>query len=531
MRKFVYLAVLFVLLILSIEYMRKYSVAIVKRGDSYVIEAEELEDEKTVVADYLTAVVAEKEGNFEKAVEYYEKALLENPQNTKILDKIYGIYLFLGDFDKAFYHAKRHIEILKSNNVKIDKTVNPTPFLLLALKDYNKSEIKALNVGRILEPMVDPSIPDRSHIDGIIIPLLLSWSYVIDSNYKAAFDVIDKITTSYMLSVFSYNRAIINDISNEKNEVLEEIKGANIYEKSKVVISDIFGEIGSFSFQGQNFEEAVVYLRLASYLDPEKFKYKKLLASAFEVQKRYNEAAEIYESIGESDKHYNDVQLSLAILYNKMKKNAESIKILRRLSYIDKYEYQVLLAIGMIKLEEKNYKDAIELFDSAERTIEEFTAANWSLYFNMGVAYDRLGDWKNAEQALKRSIELFPNNPETLNYLAYSWLVKGKNKENAIKMLEDAVVRSGGAPHILDSYGWALYQIGNYEQALPFLEQAAKAMPYNSVINSHLGDVYSKLGRNREARYIWQRAYDYFKEEEIEEITKEELKAKINNAK
>ena len=96
-------------------------------------------------------------------------------------------------------------------------------------------------------------------------------------------------------------------------------------------------------------------------------------------------------------------------------------------------------------------------------------------------------------------------------------------------MLEAAVIRSGGAPHILDSYGWALYKLGLYKEALPFLEQADIAKSQSTIINSHLGDLYWKLGRKREARFQWNKAIDGFDKDDAitSEITKDELLKKV----
>ncbi len=176
----------------------------------------------------------------------------------------------------------------------------------------------------------------------------------------------------------------------------------------------------------------------------------------------------------------------------------------------------------------KDYEQTIKYYEVAEKLIDKFTQGNWNLYFNLGVAYDKKGDWDKAEYNLKKAVQIDPENPEILNYLAYSWIIKNENVNQARSMLEAAVIKSGGAPHILDSYGWALYALGFYSEALPFLEQAGLAMPYNSVINSHLGDLYWKLGRRKEAQYQWKKARDYYDSENSDEIKLEEIKKKID---
>jgi tetratricopeptide (TPR) repeat protein len=58
---------------------------------------------------------------------------------------------------------------------------------------------------------------------------------------------------------------------------------------------------------------------------------------------------------------------------------------------------------------------------------------------------------------------------------------------------------------VIDSLGWGYYKLGDYEQALSFIEQAVQLEPADPEINEHLGDVYKALGRNVEAGYEWGR--------------------------
>ena len=60
--------------------------------------------------------------------------------------------------------------------------------------------------------------------------------------------------------------------------------------------------------------------------------------------------------------------------------------------------------------------------------------------------------------------------------------------------------------NIQDSFGWAQYRQGEFEQAVESLEQAVSMEPANAVINDHLGDAYWQVGRKREAGFQWSRA-------------------------
>ena len=66
----------------------------------------------------------------------------------------------------------------------------------------------------------------------------------------------------------------------------------------------------------------------------------------------------------------------------------------------------------------------------------------------------------------------------------------------------------------MDSLGWAMYVMGEYDNAVEHLEKAVEAAPADATINEHLGDVYWQVGRTNEARFQWERALTLDPEED-----------------
>ena len=81
--------------------------------------------------------------------------------------------------------------------------------------------------------------------------------------------------------------------------------------------------------------------------------------------------------------------------------------------------------------------------------------------------------------------------------------------------------------HILDSMGWAHYRLGEYKEAVKYLETAVEKKPYDPVLNDHLGDVYWKNGRKNEAYFQWKRALDY--PGDAQDIDLEKIESKLQN--
>ena len=75
--------------------------------------------------------------------------------------------------------------------------------------------------------------------------------------------------------------------------------------------------------------------------------------------------------------------------------------------------------------------------------------------------------------------------------------------------------------YIVDSLGWAHYKLGNFKEAVRYLERAVELRPEDPVLNDHLGDALWRVGREREARFQWDQALTLKPEpDEAEKIKK-----------
>jgi Flp pilus assembly protein TadD len=78
-----------------------------------------------------------------------------------------------------------------------------------------------------------------------------------------------------------------------------------------------------------------------------------------------------------------------------------------------------------------------------------------------------------------------------------------------LKLLEKAVSLRPDDGYIVDSLGWAHYQLRDYARAVKYLERATELVPDDPTINDHLGDAYWRAGRPREARFEWRQALEF----------------------
>ena len=119
---------------------------------------------------------------------------------------------------------------------------------------------------------------------------------------------------------------------------------------------------------------------------------------------------------------------------------------------------------------------------------------------------------------------MYPNEPYTLNYLAYSWLERNYKIDQAIEMLSRAYNLKEDDPYITDSVGWGYYLVGDYENAEKYLRRAVELMPFDPIVNDHYGDVLWQLNRRIQAKYFWKNVLEL---DDTEEKMKKDIKRKL----
>ena len=126
-------------------------------------------------------------------------------------------------------------------------------------------------------------------------------------------------------------------------------------------------------------------------------------------------------------------------------------------------------------------------------------------------------------------LELVPDQPDVLNYLGYSWIEQNINLDQAKKFILKAADIRPMDPYIIDSLGWAYFNLKEYDKAVKELERAINLKPTDPIINDHLGDAYLKVNRELEAIYQWKKAIDFKPENDLEKKIEKKIKKYDNN--
>ncbi len=204
----------------------------------------------------------------------------------------------------------------------------------------------------------------------------------------------------------------------------------------------------------------------------------------------------------------------------------EAKKHLQELIDADPADLRSYLALGSVLSDAKDYRAMATLYDKAVGVIGSVPTRNhWSVFFQRGIAYERLKEWDKAEPNFRKSLELNPDQPQVLNYLGYSWVDMNRNLDEGLDMIRKAVSLKPDDGYIVDSLGWAYYRLGRFDDAVAELERAAELKAGDPTVNDHLGDAYWRVGRKLEATFQWNRALG-LKPEDAEIV---KIKDKIEN--
>jgi Flp pilus assembly protein TadD len=288
--------------------------------------------------------------------------------------------------------------------------------------------------------------------------------------------------------------------------------------------AEIFYTVSTILMQDNVKGIATNFLQYAMFFKPEFPLVHFLQAQIFESDEYYRGAQNEFNKIKSDSPLYFQSKLQRAWLYDEMDRSDETIAALLDLEREYPDNREVLNSIAEFYRMHERYTEAIPAYSKVIDNIEKETARDWLIYYTRGIVFDQEKRWDEAEQDLKKALEIKPEQPMVLNYLAYSWVDRGLNYVEAKKMLERAVEQRPNDGYIVDSLGWALYKMGDYEEAVPILECAAQLETQDWAINDHLGDAYWKVGRKNEARFQWRHALSLSPDEDKIDLIKSKIR-------
>ncbi|MEL6089087.1 tetratricopeptide repeat protein [Bartonella schoenbuchensis] len=528
-------------------------------------------DARSFTGAYLAGRIANHENETNLAINYFKQALTYNPNNIDAQKEIFEAMLSVGAFKEAVKQAKK----LKAQNIS-------HPFISLTLSIDNLIKKNYKDVKPLPQLKTSPStnnpafdvisawatfgsgnhsqaIADLKKLLGPIwYNLFIHYHLALMSdlakrpkeakkyfmqalnNQQGAMispDTYERIIIAYasfQLRQKMRNQAIQTIQNGEKmlsdREILKNIrqkveKGANLENPVKTPqqgAGEILYDFGTTLNRRKSEYVARIFKQLSLALYPQNDATLFQLANVSAKLNDPHQAIKLYRALSPHSPYYREGQLQLALTLANNNQHTEAIKLLTSLEKKNPNDRAIYIALSAIYMQKNNFAEAAKIMDRAIIQTVDFQKDDWKLFYQRGIAFERLKHWTKAETDLRKALELFPEQPHVLNYLGYTLIDRDQKLEESLSMLQKASALQPKNGYILDSLGWAHYKLKQYNQAVEILETAVKLQPQDPILNDHLGDVYWKVGRKREAIFQWNHAIDG-QPENLEKI-KEKLK-------
>jgi len=131
------------------------------------------------------------------------------------------------------------------------------------------------------------------------------------------------------------------------------------------------------------------------------------------------------------------------------------------------------------------------------------------LHLGRGTLLEGQGQLNEALAALRRALELAPDNPVMQNALGYTLADHRRQLREADRLVRLALEQAPDSAAIIDSMGWVRYRQGRLPEARSWLMQAWN-LQRDDEIGAHLGEVLWRLGERDAARAVWAEALELF---------------------
>ncbi len=187
--------------------------------------------------------------------------------------------------------------------------------------------------------------------------------------------------------------------------------------------------------------------------------------------------------------------------------------------------------LGDVLYDLRNYRKAIEAYDGYINYARD-DKSRASGYFSKALSLYLLGEKEKSVEALKKSIELDPENPTALNFLGYHLIDTAADEETVregLGYVEKALKKYPDDYAFLDSAGWGYYRLyeltGRQEcldKALGYFEKAWEEMKKyqeeDAVVLYHFGVVLIEKHQLTKARELLEKARALVKEGKVSEF-------------
>jgi len=368
--------------------------------------------------NYEKGYLSYKNGNFKEAVSYFESSILANPDFKEPHYYLALSYYEIGDLDNSIYQWEEVIRIDSFDNTAKHFLNN-----CLEEKKYGRETLKYFNTGY------------DYYLKGEYDKALEEFTRSLD--YNPEFEKARQFLSR------SYYQLNLMDEYREERKKTTELKASSEEEKAVE-----YYKLGYEFYSLKNYAVAIEEIKKALDIKSNYPHARYLLAECYFQQKEYKLAQVEYERVvtdSEINEFTDDALWGSGWCYYLLEEYEEAAK--RFLKLLNDFPdsdlaLQARHKLGKSYFQENNYVDTIKVYrEFLEKYIEYKGKETEEVYYLLGQAYFRSGEYKEAEEGFNNLLLLFPGfelASEVKYYNSLS-LFKENKYEEAIVQLKDLI--------------------------------------------------------------------------------------------
>ena len=246
------------------------------------------------------------------------------------------------------------------------------------------------------------------------------------------------------------------------------------------------------------------YYKYLNSLDTNSWQPYYAFAIIHSQKKDFQNAILYYRKVIQLEPELVDIWLELARTYEEMKQKDSTEIVLEEAKKTFPKNFLINYALGIVYFQNKKSEQAIRPLEDALKIAPQ----NIETISLLASIYDAQKNWERSDELYEIALTIDSTNSVILNNYGYSLATRGKELEKALNMTKKAIEEKPKNPSYLDTIGWIYFQLGNYDEAKKFIQDAIDLENNNAEINEHLGDIYSKLNDSTNAIKFWEKAFE-----------------------
>lgn len=450
-------------------------------------------DKKNVWYKLLLAEAYGASGQAPEAVKVFETVAKENPTNVEYQFNLAEMYLRSGRADDA-------LKVLD----RLENQVGVAEEVIMAKKVIFISQNNLDKAAAEMEKLIKANPTEMGYL------LELADMYQVNQRPDKAMEIykrildIDPTNGPVRLSLANYYRDKGDKVKSfEELKLAFESPAVDIDTKIKVLLSYYTLSERDETLK-TNAYQLLDRLIVANNTDAKAFS---IYGDFLYRDEKYKEAADKFKKVVELDNGKYIVWVQLLDCLNKLNQTPEVYTYSKQAVELFPTQPTLYLYKGTAALIQKNYPEAIETLSDGYNLVLKDKELETEFLARLGDALYANKNFDKAFDKYEKALELDPTNVYVLNNYSYYLSLRKEKLARAKDLARTVVTLVPDNPSYLDTYAWAFYAAGEYQEAKNWLDKAlTSGGKTNGAVLEHMGDALYKLGQVTEANEYWKKA-------------------------